>query len=46
MRAKKTFKINDYLTLRLENNESIIYVKGKKFRQCKYLLLSTPLEIL
>ena len=44
MKAKKTFKINKYLELRLEKNKSIIYVKRKKFRQCKYLLLSTPLE--
>ena len=44
MRAKKTFKINKYLKLRLEKNKSVIYVKGKKFRQCKYLLLNAPLE--
>lgn len=43
-RNKKKFKINKYFELRLEKNKSIIYVKGKKFRQCKYLLLSTPLE--
>ena len=44
MKAKKKFKINKYLELRLEKNKSVIYVKRKKFRQCKYLLLSTPLE--
>ena len=35
-----TFKINNYLTLKLENNKSIIYVNNKKFIQCKYLLLN------
>jgi len=43
-KINKTFKINDYLSLRLENKESIIYVKGKRFMHCKYLLLSLPLE--
>ncbi|MCK4285199.1 MAG: hypothetical protein KAX18_03305 [Candidatus Lokiarchaeota archaeon] len=36
----RTFKINDYLELRLEENHTNIYVKGKLFRQCKYLLLN------
>ena len=35
-----TFEINNYLTLKLENNKSIIYVNNKKFIQCKYLLLN------
>ncbi len=43
-KINKTFKINEYLSLRLENNESIIYVKGKRFMHCKYLLLNLPLE--
>ncbi|TFG12239.1 MAG: GTP-binding protein [Promethearchaeota archaeon] len=33
------FKINDYLSLRLENDKTNIYVGGRLFRQCKYLLL-------
>jgi small GTP-binding protein len=32
--------INDYLTLRLENNRTNIYVRGKIFSHCKYLLLN------
>ena len=44
MTAKKTFKINDYLTIKLESNSSVIYVKGKRFHQCKRLVLSVPLE--
>jgi hypothetical protein len=37
-------KVNQYLTLRLEYGETNIYVNGRKFNQCKYLLLnlSTP----
>ncbi|MHA1916230.1 MAG: Rab family GTPase, partial [Promethearchaeota archaeon] len=34
------FKINDYLELRLENEKSNIYVKGRLFNQCKYLLFN------
>ena len=38
----KYFKINDHLSLRLENGKSNIYVGGKLFNQCKYLLLNIP----
>ncbi|MFW9970920.1 MAG: hypothetical protein ACFFDF_12045 [Candidatus Odinarchaeota archaeon] len=37
---KKVFKINDYLTLKLEEDHTNIYVKGKLFNHCKYLLFS------
>ncbi|TKJ23111.1 MAG: hypothetical protein CEE43_05175 [Promethearchaeota archaeon Loki_b32] len=33
------FKINDFLTLKLENNRTFIYIKGKKFIQCIRLFL-------
>ena len=36
------FKINDYLTLKLEHSRTNIYVKGRLFNQCKYLLLDIP----
>jgi hypothetical protein len=36
------FKVNEYLTLKLQNNRINIYVKGKLFDQCKYLLLNIP----
>ena len=36
----KEFKVNDYITLKLEDGKTIIYVKGKRFDQCKYLLLN------
>lgn len=38
------FKINQFITLKLENGKTFIYVKGKRFSQCKFLLLHTPLE--
>lgn len=38
------FKVNKYISLRLENGQSIIYVKGRVFRQCKYLLLDIPID--
>lgn len=39
---KPYFKINDFLTLRLEGGETNIYVRGRLFNQCKYLLLNIP----
>ncbi len=38
------FKINDYLTLKLEENKTQIYVGGKKFRQCIFILLNIPIN--
>ncbi len=35
----KEFKINDYITLKLEFNKTVIYVDKERFLQCKYLLL-------
>ena len=37
------FIINRYLKLRLENDQTNIYVGGHLFRQCKYLMLNLPL---
>ena len=36
----KIFKINEYITLKLENDSTNIYVDEKEFKQCKYLLLN------
>ena len=33
------FKINEYITLKLEENKTKIYIKGKYFRLCKSLFL-------
>ncbi|HDZ17752.1 hypothetical protein LCGC14_0903840 [marine sediment metagenome] len=40
---KKEFIINDYLSLKLEDGKTVIYVSGKQFRQCKFLLLDIPI---
>jgi tetratricopeptide (TPR) repeat protein len=34
------YKINRHLSLKLENDRTIVYVNGKRFRNCKYLLLN------
>ena len=38
------FKVNEYITSKLENDNTVIYVAGKMFQQCKYLLLNIPVE--
>ena len=40
----KEFTINNYLTLRLKGNQTNIYVKGKFFRICKFLMFNIPVE--
>ncbi|MHA1987778.1 MAG: leucine-rich repeat domain-containing protein [Promethearchaeota archaeon] len=40
----RDFKVNDYITLKLEGKNTIIYVTGERFRQCKYLLLNITVE--
>jgi len=34
------FRVNNYLVLKLENNRTNIYVGGRLFNHCKYLLLN------
>jgi tetratricopeptide (TPR) repeat protein len=38
------FKVNDFITLKLEGNNTVIYVDGKEFKHCKYLLLKIPID--
>ena len=38
------FKVNDYLSLRFEDEKTIIYVAGKRFRQCINLMLDIPVD--
>jgi len=38
------FKINEYITLKLEQEHTEIYLLGKHFIQCKYLLLNIPID--
>ncbi|KKN00084.1 hypothetical protein LCGC14_1141370 [marine sediment metagenome] len=40
----REFKINQYITLKLEGGNSNIYLKGELFQQCKYLLLEIPVN--
>jgi len=40
----KEFIINSNLTLILEDGKTNIYIKGKLFQQCKFLLISIPLD--
>ena len=40
----KEFRVNKFITLKLEDGKTIIYVDGEEFRQCKYLLLDIPIE--
>jgi Leucine-rich repeat (LRR) protein len=38
------FKVNEYITLKLVNNQTNIYINNQLFQQCKYLLLNIPVE--
>ena len=38
------FKVNAFITLRLVDDKTVIYVSRKKFIQCKFLLLSVPIS--
>ncbi len=40
----REFRINKYLKLRLEGDNTVIYVNDKKFQQCKFLLLNIPID--
>lgn len=37
----REFKINDYITLKLEEKQTNIYIKGEEFKQCVQLLTNT-----
>ena len=41
---KKQYRINDFLLLKLESNRTNIYINGRQFTQCKYLLLNIPTD--
>ena len=36
--------INEFITLKLEDGYTLIYVAGERFLQCKFLMLNIPLE--
>ncbi|MHA1252056.1 MAG: leucine-rich repeat domain-containing protein [Candidatus Helarchaeota archaeon] len=39
---QKTFKVNEYITLKLENDKTNICINGKLLHQCRYLLFVNP----
>ncbi|MHA1436845.1 MAG: hypothetical protein ACTSPD_04670 [Promethearchaeota archaeon] len=41
---KQEFIVNNFITVKLEDNKTVIYIDGKPFRQCKYLLLNIPID--
>lgn len=41
---KKEFKVNQYLTLKLEGGRTNIYVNNRRFIQCMYLLLNISVD--
>ena len=40
MPSEKEFKVNEYITLKLERGKTNIYVKDRLFNQCKFILLN------
>ena len=40
----KEFRVNEYITLKLVDGKTKIYVNNQKFRQCKFLLINIPIE--
>lgn len=38
------FKVNEFLSLRLENSKTNIYINNELFRHCKFLLIDIPIE--
>jgi len=43
-RKVRIFQINNLIKLKLENDETVIYIGDNQFRQCKILLLEIPVE--
>ena len=41
---QKEFEINKHITLKLEDNVTVIYINGERFNTCKRLLLNIPVE--
>ncbi len=40
----KEFKVNKYILLRLEGNNIVLYVNGRRFLNCKRLLINIPIK--
>lgn len=39
----KEFKLNEFITVKLEYETTVIYVNGELFRQCKFLMMNIPI---
>ena len=40
----KEFEVNEHITLKLENNQTVIYINGERFNQCRYILLNRKID--
>ncbi|MBD3337948.1 MAG: hypothetical protein GF353_02490, partial [Candidatus Lokiarchaeota archaeon] len=45
MNSRDKFEVNEYISLKLEGDATVIYVKGEKFDQCRSLFFHKPTEI-
>lgn len=41
---EKSFKINEFLTVKLEGGQTVIYIANKPIRKCKFLLINIPVD--
>ncbi|KKN36692.1 hypothetical protein LCGC14_0771060 [marine sediment metagenome] len=41
---EKSFKINEYLTVKLEGGQTVIYIADRPIRKCKFLLINIPVD--
>jgi len=44
LKPKKVFRINDVIEMKLILDKTYIYIKGKEFMQCMYLLINIPIK--
>ncbi len=42
----REFRVNEHISLKLEKKKTIIYVGGRQFHQCKFLLINIPKRIM
>ncbi len=42
MNGLEEFKVNEFINLKLEGGNTIIYIAGERFQQCKFLLINIP----
>lgn len=38
------YRVNEFITIKLIEDKTVIFVKGEDFRQCKHLLINIPVE--